>query len=52
MMTQSVASVDSGAIASAVAGAMSGWQPVVKLGNRDFYGQMVQSERAMGGRRG
>lgn len=46
------ASVDSGAIASAVAGAMSGWQPVVKLGNRDFYGQMVQSERAMGGRRG
>src|SRR5699024_8099672 len=30
------ASVDTGAIASAVSAAMSGWQPMVRLGDREF----------------
>lgn len=44
------APVDTGAIASAVATAMSSWRPMVQLGDRDFFGQMVRSERRMGGR--
>ena len=40
------ASVDSGAIASAVASAMSSWQPMVKLGDRQFFGAMVQAGKS------
>ena len=40
------ASVDSGVIASAVASAMSSWQPVVKLGDRQFFGAMVQAGKS------
>lgn len=35
--------VDSGAVADAVAGAMAGWQPVVSIGGREFYGLMADS---------
>ena len=45
------APMDVGAIASAVNAAMSSWQPVVRLGTRDFYGQMEHSKRMMGGKR-
>lgn len=43
------ASVDSGVIASAVASAMSSWQPVVKLGDRDVYGSMQRAGQKFGG---
>src|SRR5699024_2880738 len=38
------ASVDTGAIASAVSAAMSGWQPMVRLGDREFVGVMRRAE--------
>ncbi len=47
MQSQSVsASVDSGVIASAVASAMSSWQPMVQLGDRALYGAMIQAGKA------
>ena len=39
------ASVDSGVIASAVASAMSSWQPMVKIGRQTLYGEMVSAGR-------
>ena len=47
------ASVDTGAIASAVNAAMSSWQPMVDIGGRRFTGLMVEHQqraKAMGGR--
>ena len=38
------ASVDTVAIASAVGTAMSGWQPMVRLGDREFVGVMRRAE--------
>lgn len=38
------APVDTGAIASAVSAAMSGWQPMVRLGDREFVGVMRRAE--------
>ena len=46
---QSVAaSVDTGAIAAAVAGAISQYQPLVRLGDREIRGAMVRAERRFG----
>ena len=42
----SSAPVDTGAIASAVNAAMSSWQPMVQLGDRQLYGAMVQAGRS------
>src|SRR5699024_2020954 len=42
------ASVDSGVIASAVSSAMSSWQPVVKIGDRELYGSMQRAGRRFG----
>lgn len=42
--------LDSGAIAAAVASAMSGWSPIVNIGGREFYGLMSQTV-AKGNRR-
>lgn len=44
------ASVDTSAIAAAVSGAMQSWQPVVRLGDRDFYGTMRRAELAYSAR--
>lgn len=41
------ATVDTGAIASAVNSAMSSWQPVVNIGGRQFAGLMLEGQRAI-----
>lgn len=41
-------SIDSGAIGAAVSAAMSGWQPVVNIGDRELYGSMQRAERRFG----
>lgn len=41
------ASLDTSVIASAVASAMSSWQPMVQLGDRQLYGAMVQAGQSM-----
>ena len=46
---QVAASVDTAAIASAVAGAISGYQPIVQVGDREFVGVMRRAGR-MGAR--
>ncbi len=40
------ASVDTAAVASAVASAMSGWQPMVQVGSSTLYGEMVRAGKA------
>lgn len=41
------ATVNTTGVEAAVANAMSGWQPVVKLGDREFFGAMKRAERNM-----
>lgn len=40
-----------GSIQAAVAAALSGWQPVVNLGGREFYGAMVHATDTVGKRK-
>ena len=49
MQVQSAQPVDTGAIASAVARAIAGYQPMVQIGDREFVGVMRRAER-MGAR--
>ena len=49
MQVQSAQPVDTGAIASAVARAIAGYQPMVQIGDREFVGVMRRTER-MGAR--
>lgn len=48
--THATAAVDTGQIATAVASAIRGWQPVVKLGRREVHGVMVEAGRFGGDR--
>ena len=45
------ASADTGAIASAVASAVAGYQPIVQIDGRTFYGVMESTTRQFGKRR-